>query len=71
MCYHAVGVTSNNHSIRGRKLLVSSDTTDAENDAPQVAPTIPYDLQVEFLAKFRLNQVICVLTLLDPVTSKF
>ncbi|XP_066355307.1 uncharacterized protein [Miscanthus floridulus] len=41
-----VGVTSNNHSTRGRKLLVSSDTTDAENDAPQVAPTIPYDLQV-------------------------
>ncbi|KAG0524927.1 hypothetical protein BDA96_06G010900 [Sorghum bicolor] len=40
-----VSVTSKKHSIGGRKLLVSCDTTDAENDAPQVAPSIPPDLQ--------------------------
>ena len=54
-CYHAVGVISKKHSIGGRKLLVSCDTTVAENDVPQVAPCIPPDLQVEFLAKFRLK----------------
>ncbi|WVZ83435.1 hypothetical protein U9M48_030581 [Paspalum notatum var. saurae] len=40
-----VGFTSKKHSKGGRKLLVSCDTTDAENDAPQVAPSIPSDLQ--------------------------
>ncbi|XP_066349759.1 uncharacterized protein [Miscanthus floridulus] len=40
-----VGFTSKKHSIGERKLLVSCDTTDAENDAPQVAPCIPPDLQ--------------------------
>ncbi|KAJ1269869.1 hypothetical protein BS78_06G010900 [Paspalum vaginatum] len=40
-----VGFTSKKNSKGGRKLLVPRDTTDAENDAPQVAPSIPSDLQ--------------------------
>lgn len=53
-CYHAVGVTSKKHS-KGRKLLAAGDTIDTENDAPQVAPSKPPDLQVEILVKFQLN----------------
>jgi hypothetical protein len=54
-CYHAVGVTSKKHSKGGRKLLAACDTADTENEAPQVAPSIPHDLQVEFLVKFKLK----------------
>jgi hypothetical protein len=56
--YHAVGVTSKKHSKGGRKLLVSCDTTDAGNDAPQVPPSVFPDLQVQFLAKFSLKLLI-------------
>ncbi|RCV32564.1 hypothetical protein SETIT_7G013100v2 [Setaria italica] len=40
-----VGVTSKKHSKGGRKLLAACDSADAENDAPQVAPSIPADQQ--------------------------
>ncbi|PVH34717.1 hypothetical protein PAHAL_7G015000 [Panicum hallii] len=40
-----VGVTSKKHSKGGRKLLAACDTADTENEAPQVAPSIPHDLQ--------------------------
>ncbi|CAL5028963.1 unnamed protein product [Urochloa decumbens] len=40
-----VGVTSKKHSKGGRKLLAACDTTDTENVAPQVDPSIPSNLQ--------------------------
>ncbi|CAN6242435.1 unnamed protein product [Urochloa humidicola] len=40
-----VGVTSKKTSKGGRKLSAACDTTDTENVAPQVDPSIPSDLQ--------------------------
>ncbi|CAN6227388.1 unnamed protein product [Urochloa humidicola] len=40
-----VGVTSKKNSKGGRKLSAACDTTDTENVAPQVDPSIPSDLQ--------------------------
>jgi len=40
-----VGATSKKHSKGGRKLLAACDTTDNENEVPQVAPSVPHDLQ--------------------------
>ena len=39
----------------GKLLLAACDTADTEKEVPQVAPSIPQDLQVEFLVKFKLK----------------
>ncbi|XP_062225113.1 uncharacterized protein LOC133923854 [Phragmites australis] len=41
----SVDFASKKHSKGGRKLSVAFDTTDTENEAPQVAPSIPHDQQ--------------------------
>jgi hypothetical protein len=57
-CYRAVSFISKNHSKGGKKLSVECETTDTENEAPQVAPCIPHDnQQVEFLFEFKLKLV--------------
>lgn len=43
-----VSFTSKNHSKGGKKLSVECETTDTENEAPQVAPCIPHDNQQHF-----------------------